>query len=714
MMPLDLPRNAILGTRNLVCSLRRKGLDCVVLSIRGAYPEQPPQREPLPFPFSHLPLFPAEVSLTDMRAALEMIGGDRRVQTVVLRFDALHAGLPALYSLRRMLLDLRATGKRLVAWLPNADTWEYYLASACDDVILPPAGHLFALGLRAEPMFLKDMLALAGIEADFEAIAEYKVAPDTFRRTTMSEPHREMLDSMLGSLFDEIVTAIAEGRGLEAARVRELIDAMPLSAAEAVEAGLVDAVLYEDELAGRLESLPHEAAGRLESLPHEAAGRLESLPHEAAGRLESLPHEAAGGRLESLPHEAAGGRLESLPHEAAGGRLESLPHEAAGGRLESLPHEAAAGRLESLPHEAAGGRLESLPHEAAGRLESLPHTGLLTWREAARWLRTPIKWNTRQAIGVVSLEGLIVPGRSRRVPVPVPLPMVEAQAGAETVVQALRQAEADRHIAAVIFYVETPGGSALASDLLCREVRRLRERKPVVVLMGGQATSGGYYVAAPASRIVARPTTLTGSIGIWGGKVVLAGLYQRLKVGFEPVQRGAMAGLYAETAPFSDEERARIRRDLGENYARFKARVAEGRGMTEEQVEGLARGRVWTGAQARGIGLVDELGDFQTALALAKELAGLKPDQEYTVVQVGPPRHELLPPPFPQPGRSAGLSPFSLVGRRAGDEGSSPFSLIGRRAGDEGGWLLVLLDALQGLAHERVWALAPWTVQIRG
>jgi len=238
---------------------------------------------------------------------------------------------------------------------------------------------------------------------------------------------------------------------------------------------------------------------------------------------------------------------------------------------------------------------------------------------------------------------------------------------------------------AVIFHVETPGGSAIASDLICREVHRLRERKPVVVLMGRQATSGGYYVSALADRIVARPTTLTGSIGIWGGKFILAGLYEKLGIGREPVQRGAMAGLYSEMATFSEEERSRVRRDLGEAYARFRTHVAQGRGMTDDQVEEIARGRVWTGAQAREIGLVDELGDFETALAIAKELAGLEPEREYTVVQVRPPRHALLPPPFP------------LAGGSVGDVG-----------------LVALLDALQSLARERVWALAPWTVRVRG
>ena len=604
MKPGDLLRNTVRAGRNLVCSLRREGLDWVVLHLQGSYPERTTRRDPLPFPFNRLSLFPEEASLQDVREAVEMISSDRRVQGVVLRFGSLQAGPSTLHSLRRFVLSLRAMGKRVVAWLPSAGTWEYYLASACDQVILPESGRVFALGLRAEPMFLKDTLALAGVEADLEAIAEYKVSPDMFRRSTMSEPHREMLDVLLDSLFDQLVAAVAEGRGLDPAQVRELIDAMPLTPAEAVDVGLADAVLYEDELAEYL-SAPEEQA---------------SIP---AGQ-----EEAGDGTTASL-----------MKREAK--------------------------RLPPMKREA----------------KRLP---LLTWRQASRWLRKPVRWTTRQRIGVVSLEGLIVPGRSRRVPVPLPLPVTEAQAGAETIVQMLRDAEADRHIAAVIFHVETSGGSALASDLICREVQRLRERKPVVVLMGGRAASGGYYVSALADRIVARPNTLTGSIGIWGGKFVLADLYGKLRVAREPVQRGAMAGLYSEMVPFSEEERASIRRDMGETYARFKARVAEGRGMTEEQVEEIARGRVWTGDQACEIGLVDALGDFQTALAAAKELAGLEPEEEYTIVDVRPPRHDLLPRSF------------------------------GEASGSVAGGLGAVLDAVGALARERVWALAPWTVRVWG
>jgi protease-4 len=525
MKPANTLRNALVTIANLLRSLRRKGLDYIVLPISGPYPELPPQRDPLPFPFNRLPLRPSATSLEDMRAVMEKIGGDPRVRTVVLRFDSLPAGPATLYSLRRMLLDLRDKDKRLIAWLPSADTWDYYLASACDEIILPPPGRLFVLGLRIETTFLKDTLELIGVKADIESIGEYKTSPDTFRRTTMTEPHREMMDAILDSYFDEIVTIIAKGRGLDPAQAREMIDRMPMLPGEALEAGLIDAVLYEDELAAHIH-----------------------------------------------------------------------------------------------PPEKEG--------EKAAPLR--------TWHDAARWLRQPIRRNSRQVVGVVSVEGMIVPGRSRRAPIPLPLPITEAQAGAETIIQALRQAEADKHIAAVILHVDSPGGSALASDLICREVSRLRASKPVVALMGEYAASGGYYIAAPANRIVARPTTLTGSIGIWGG-------------------------------------------NMGETYVQFKALVAEGREMTEEQVEGIARGRVWSGTQAREIGLADELGDFETALALAKELAGFKSGQDVPAIQISPPRHMLMPQPFSAPGEA---------------------------------WT-ELLDVLRGLARERVWAMAPWAVRVQ-
>ncbi|HES58094.1 MAG TPA: S49 family peptidase [Firmicutes bacterium] len=240
----------------------------------------------------------------------------------------------------------------------------------------------------------------------------------------------------------------------------------------------------------------------------------------------------------------------------------------------------------------------------------------------------------------------------------------------------MRAAAKSRKLAAVVLYVDSPGGSALASDLIWREVSRVRQEKPVVVYMGNQAASGGYYVSAPASHVVAQPTTLTGSIGIWGGKIVTRGLYDKAKAHREVVSRGKAAGLYSDTAPFSEEQRAKIRSELGSGYALFKARVAEGRGMTEEAVEAVARGRVWTGGQARQQGLVDELGDLQQAAAKARELAGVPANRYAPLVNLTAPKRRQLP--------------------MAAVEGA-------------GEWF----GGLQALLREGILALAPWSIRIR-
>lgn len=578
MSLFDLPRNGVLAVRNAIRSMRRKGLDFVVLSLEGSFPERAARRAPLPFPLSLLRMFPSQVSLEEMQHMVDVIADDPRVRGVIFHIQGLEAGSATLYTLRRMVRDLRESGKRTVACLSEAGTWDYYLGVACDDVIIPPPGNFHLFGLRTESFFLKETLGMAGITADLQSSGEYKTAPDMFRRTSMTEPHREMLEAILDSQFDELVTAIAEGRQLSEGRVRELIDRMPMTSDEAVKVGLTDALLYEDELGSYLSD------------------------HEAQSR----------DRHQSEDEE--------------------------------------------------------------------PQVPLVTWEQASKWLRRPTQWTTRQRIGVVSLEGLIVMGKSRRMPTPLPLP-IEAQSGSETINRALRQAETDPRIAAVILYVDSPGGSSLASDLICRQVQRLRQRKPVVALLGAYAASGGYYVSAPASRIVGRPTTMTGSIGVFGGKFVLRELYDMLQVGRQELYRGARANLNSEFRPYNEDEQEKVRQVIAATYKRFKQVVAEGRGMTEEQVETIARGRVWTGAQAVDIGLVDELGDFKAALDMAKQLAELDRDKDYTVVQITPPRQDVLPLPFPS----------------SGETGGSP-----------------LLDALQILTRERVWALPPWIVRVRG
>lgn len=194
----------------------------------------------------------------------------------------------------------------------------------------------------------------------------------------------------------------------------------------------------------------------------------------------------------------------------------------------------------------------------------------------------------------------------------------------DSAVAALEELGDDDGVRAVILHVDSPGGSALASDLIWRAVMQLRERKPVIAAFGDVAASGGFYLAAPLP-IVARPTTLTGSIGVFGGKVVASGLLRTLGVAAQPVRSSANAGWEGPLRPFNDEQRARFRAMLQRTYDAFVERVASGRGRPVDEVEPHCRGRVWTGRQAHELGLVEALGSLGHAIALAEEQAGLKP-----------------------------------------------------------------------------------------
>ena len=221
-------------------------------------------------------------------------------------------------------------------------------------------------------------------------------------------------------------------------------------------------------------------------------------------------------------------------------------------------------------------------------------------------------------VAVVPVIGAIVSGRSRPAP---PVPLVPGPwAGASTVVATLRKADRDEHTAAIVLYVDSSGGSALASDLIGRAVARCR--KPVVAVMGEVAASGGYYVLAQADHVVADPFTLTGSIGVVLGKPVLAQF--NAKHGLKPETAGRELALFnSPNRSFSEAERQWAEKMMAQAYDRFIARVATGRAMTPEQVDRIGRGRIWSGQDARGHGLVDELGGLHEGIAAARRLAGL-------------------------------------------------------------------------------------------
>lgn len=204
--------------------------------------------------------------------------------------------------------------------------------------------------------------------------------------------------------------------------------------------------------------------------------------------------------------------------------------------------------------------------------------------------------------------------------------------GAETVTRAFRDAIESDAVRAIIFRVDSPGGSYVASDAIWRETIRAREAgKPVIVSMGSVAGSGGYFVAMGADRIVAHPSTITGSIGVYGGKMVLGELSSRLGITWDDVRVGGNATMWSAVEDYSPEEWARLEANLDRIYLDFTTKAAEGRGLSRDSVHTLARGRIWTGADALRFGLVDELGGMNTAIRLAKEAAGIEAESTITL-----------------------------------------------------------------------------------
>ena len=200
----------------------------------------------------------------------------------------------------------------------------------------------------------------------------------------------------------------------------------------------------------------------------------------------------------------------------------------------------------------------------------------------------------------------------------------EATMGSETVVKHLREAEKDRTVKAIVLRVDSPGGSALASDLIWREVVRIE--KPIVASMSDVAASGGYYISMGADRIFAEPGTLTGSIGVTGGKFVVSGLMEKLGATTDTITVGKNGTLNSINQPFTETERAAMKRLMDDTYRQFVAKAAQGRKMSFEQLEKLAGGRVYTGRQAQRLGLVDEVGTLDDALDAAKQLADIPGD----------------------------------------------------------------------------------------
>ncbi len=271
---------------------------------------------------------------------------------------------------------------------------------------------------------------------------------------------------------------------------------------------------------------------------------------------------------------------------------------------------------------------------------------MIDHKVAHKILQRPYLTYHKQQIGLIRVEGSIMRGVNRVVPLPIPL-IGGATAGAESFLQAMRQAEHNPYIAAIVLYVNSPGGEVFASDLMWREVQRIRQKKPIVVAMGNTAASGGYYLATHASAIIAQPATITGSIGVFILRPILAEALEHAAIHTTVVSRGAHSGLLGGSQPSTASEQQALQDLVFALYADFTERVRSGRGLSAEQLEPIADGRVWLGNEALNHGLVDQLGGIPEALLKAQALAGLPANRNATMLLLHGGKEALAPQPFP-------------------------------------------------------------------
>ncbi|MEX2355708.1 MAG: S49 family peptidase [Thermaerobacterales bacterium] len=366
--------------------------------------------------------------------------------------------------------------------------------------------------------------------------------------------------------------------------------------------------------------------------------------------LQSTPYKSAP---EMLMQSEMSDEVREMANWLLDAQYEDLLAAVAAGRF--VTRQAAAAFIDDSPYTDLEARERGFVDALVSQEELAGHLGgagrpvrLAGWDQGRRRLLLPPVTPPGKYVALIRIEGDIVDGRSRRGPGKPRIPLLLSnRAGDVTVVQAARRALADRRAAAVVLYIESGGGSATASEVMTAALEQLATRKPLVAVMGPVAGSGGYYVATPAKKIFAQPGTLTGSIGVVMGKIVSAGLMDRLRFHRHHISRGDNARLYDTARKFTDQERQRLGRHLDRFYRLFVDRVAAARHMTFASVDAVGGGRVWTGRQAVEHGLIDGLGGVNEALAEARKLAGLPAAARLREVVSG--KQELAPLSLRQP-----------------------------------------------------------------
>jgi protease-4 len=487
----------------------------LVMRLEGELPEKPPIEMPNLFGEDKPP-----VTLPSVWSTLEKAAHDGHIQAVVIQPEGLRAGWAKLQELAGDLDRFKKSGKPVFAYLRQPGAREYYVAAGADRIWTGPAEPLMLKGLRAELMYFKKTLDKIGVSVEVEHAGKYKDFGDMFTRTDMSPETREVMVPLVDDLFNNLVARIAAGRKKSPDEVRTIIDRGPFTASQALKAGLVDSLRFEDEMWGDIKD-----------------------------RIKSEPQKVSLDKYRKVTPESVG----------------------------------------------LGGK---------------------------------------SRIALVVGEGDIVRGSS-------------SDDGGEDALTSygftklLRQVRNDSGIKGVIVRIDSPGGEVTASDEIWREMNLLSKKKPMVISMSDAAASGGYYMAMTGDQIVAYPATLTGSIGVVFGKPNLRGLYDKVGVTKDAIQRGKNAAIDSDYTSLTPEERQVLISGIDESYKDFVSKVATARRRKFEEIEPVAQGRVWLGDQAKPRGLVDELGGLDRAVELLKEKAKI-PANERVNISIYPGRRSFF------------------------------------------------------------------------
>lgn len=478
----------------------------LLLRLEGEVPERPPVE--IPFgPFEGQ----SPATVRDLWSGLKRAAADSRIKAVVLAPRSLSVGWGKLQELRDSVAAFRKSGKPVYAFLRMPGTKEYYLATAADRIYAAPEDYIDVKGLRVEAMFFKNTLDKIGVQMEVEHVGKYKDAYDVFTRTSLSPESREVYNALLDQYYGDLASTIANGRKKTVDEAKALIDRGPFVAREAKDAGLLDALGYEDQVMG------------------------------------------------------------------------------------DLKDKLKAGDLKRISHR--------------------------------EYLRALTPDPSRARIALVVGEGAITQGSGS-----------ESPFGSDDGIQSgsfirqLKRVKDDSGIKGVIVRVDSPGGDAIASDDILHEMKELSKKKPVVISMSDVAASGGYFIAATGDPIVAYSNTITGSIGVITARLNARALYDKIGIQKEILSRGRFSAMDSDYKPLTEAEREKIQQSIESTYKGFVDRVATARKKKYDDVDAIAQGRVWLGAQARQNGLVDELGGLDKAVEMIRKKANIGADQQVALV----------------------------------------------------------------------------------